>query len=254
MENFVNYKQISIYEYTDVNNLCDNLAQEFIKLSHNGISHIALSGGSTPKALFEKLRSVHNQIQWHNIHFWWVDERAVPSHSVESNYGVCKRILLDHTSIPHENVHPMNGDITPISSAKEYADVIKEKISAKDLPQFTWTILGMGTDGHTASIFPEKPLTNVVGDIVGVGVNPTTMQERVSLTKECIIHSHRVSLLITGETKQDIFKELIHTTSYNSQFPATLLHDTNGICEIHTESSVVNNSETNNNSFSIKKV
>ncbi|HEY5715890.1 MAG TPA: 6-phosphogluconolactonase, partial [Psychromonas sp.] len=140
--------------------LLEQLAQDFLLLSRQAkASHISLSGGSTPILLFRYLAqpAYAEKINWQKLHFWWGDERCVAPDDPESNFGQCKKLLLDKVTIPAENIHRIQGENDPQQEAIRYAAEIKEHIAeVSGRPQFDWIILGMGDDGHTASLFPGQ--------------------------------------------------------------------------------------------------
>ncbi len=137
----------------------EKIAQEFVIYSQlNHPVHISLSGGSTPKLLFKTLAKAPyaEQINWKNLHFWWGDDRMVPPTDSESNYGEVQKLLFNHIQIPTENIHRIRGENEPHFELKRF----EEELSAV-IPNgiFDWIILGMGTDGHTASLLPRiKPI------------------------------------------------------------------------------------------------
>ena len=130
----------------------------FAKQAKNPV-HIALSGGSTPKLLFQKLADAYvDSFDWDRVHFWWGDERCVPPDHAESNYRMTKEIMLDKLNLPEENIHRVLGEAQDLEAErKRYADEIQKWVPMDgDLPRFDLIMLGMGDDGHTASIFPDQ--------------------------------------------------------------------------------------------------
>ena len=120
--------------------------------------HIALSGGSTPKILFELLADEYEEeIEWEKVHFWWGDERCVPPTDDDSNYKMTKERLFDHISIPKSNIHRVLGENNPVDEAIRYGKLVDDSLPvSKGQPAFDLIMLGMGGDGHTASIFPHE--------------------------------------------------------------------------------------------------
>ena len=118
--------------------------------------HIALSGGSTPLAVFSQLRATTTREDWSNVHLYWGDERCVdPAHD-ESNYGSARNLLIKPLGISDEQVHRMKGEEVPRPEAKRYSDLLMDQLPVENgMPVFDWVWLGMGEDGHTASIFPD---------------------------------------------------------------------------------------------------
>ncbi|WP_338038968.1 6-phosphogluconolactonase [Maribacter litopenaei] len=120
--------------------------------------HIALLGGSTPKIVFDELAtSFKDEIDWEKVHFYWGDERCVPPTDDESNYKMTVVHLLSKIDIPQRNIHRVKGEEDPEKEAKSYASLLEKKLPmVEGVPQFDLVILGMGDDGHTASIFPHE--------------------------------------------------------------------------------------------------
>lgn len=194
--------------------LLHKVAQDFYDYSEQNdkIIHIAVSGGNTPKKFFKAIKDY--PIKWKNIHLWWVDDRLVPVDSVESNYGEAKRILLDYIAIPESNVHRIVGEATNyIIEASRYSSEIMENVplDAENCPVFDWVILGMGADGHTASLFPGKiDLTETKFAIVAQ--HPETAQYRISLSAPAIMHAKRVTFIVTGADKHDMLTKIKNKT------------------------------------------
>lgn len=186
--------------------------------NHSGDQfHLAISGGKTPDLLFTSLAETFGTSQiWHKIHFWWVDERMVsPSHP-ESNFGVAKKLLFSRISIPDENIHLIKGENNPDTEAISYSDQIRKSLNLKDgWPVFDLILLGMGDDGHTASIFPDQMELLTSENICEVGTHPVSGQKRVTLTGKVINNAAKICFLVTGDGKAERLKEI-----QNRQDPA----------------------------------
>lgn len=193
---------------------------------------VALSGGSTPALLFQKLASApyRENIAWQNIHFFWGDERCVPSDHPESNYGMTRKNLLDHIAILDENIHRIFGENPPEDEAKRYASEIKRwlPLTQTGWPEFDWIMLGLGEDGHTASIFPGSAVMEDRDNIYAVAIHPATGQQRITLTLPAINQARRISFLVTGENKAKIVAKVL---SKNEPLPAALVQPIHGILE-----------------------
>ena len=191
--------------------------------------HIALSGGSTPKALYQALATPpwRDKIAWHNLHLWWGDERCVPPASPESNYGEAARYLLDHVPVPPENIHRMRGEDDPAAERARYAADL-----AAHLPdgRLDWTILGIGEDGHTASLFPGAT-DYATSASVAVATHPTSGQTRLTLTAPLIARSKHISYLAVGAGKAAILRAIANGGDY----PAARIHAENGNTEYHLD-------------------
>ena len=156
-----------------------------IDLIHaNDSLHVALSGGSTPKIVFDELAARDlSEKDWKKVHLYWGDERCVPPEDSESNYKMTVEHLLSKIEIPEENIHRIQGESAPREEAERYSEVLKKELpETYDLPQFDLIILGMGDDGHTASIFPyEIGLWNA-DQFCEVAEHPETGQKRITIT------------------------------------------------------------------------
>ena len=208
----------------------EKIAQELKAYSeqHRPV-HISLSGGSTPKLLFKTLAQAPfaNEIQWQNLHFWWGDDRMVPPSDSESNYGEVQKLLFDHINIPAENIHRIRGENEPHLELKRFQEELSAVISDG---VFDWIILGMGADGHTASLFPNQ--TNFADENLAViAKHPETGQLRISKTAKLIEQAKRITYLVTGEGKADILKEIQTTPAENLPYPAAKIKAKNGVTE-----------------------
>lgn len=137
-----------------------SLADDMLAYSQQGQPvHISLSGGSTPKMLFKLLASqpYANDIQWQNLHFWWGDERCVAPDDAQSNYGEANALLFSKINMPAQNIHRILGENEPQAEAERFAQAMAHVIPTENgTPVFDWILLGVGADGHTASLFPGK--------------------------------------------------------------------------------------------------
>ncbi len=191
-------------------------------LKKKGIYTVALSGGSTPKLLFRYLaENFRDSIPWENVHFFWGDERCVPPDDAESNFKMTHETLLQHIDIPPENIHRIWGEAEPILEAERYAAEILEVVPIKNAwPAFDLVMLGMGEDGHTASIFPHQMELLDSTKICAVAAHPVSGQQRITLTGKAIKNADNVTFLITGSSKQRVLKEIREKTGHWENYPA----------------------------------
>lgn len=222
--------------FTSAQTAVNKIADEFMAYSElDRPVHISLSGGSTPKLLFQTLaRSPYNQmINWRNLHFWWGDERCVPPSSAESNYGEVERLLFSHIKIPAENIHRIRGENDPQQEVKRFAQEIETVLPTDPehlVPCFDWIILGMGTDGHTASLFPQY--TNYqTTELAVIATQPETGQKRISKTAFLLEHAQRITYLVTGKNKAKIVAEIENFPAEKLPYPAARIQAKNGITE-----------------------
>ncbi len=178
--------------------------------------HISLSGGSTPKMLFKLLatEAYATSIQWQNLHFWWGDERCVAPDDAESNYGEANALLFSQVNLPAENIHRIRGEDEPKAEAERFAKEMAEVIPTENgTPVFDWILLGVGADGHTASLFPGQT-DYQDANLSVLASHPESGQIRVSKTAKVLEAAKRISYLVLGSGKVDIVNE-IHTTPAN---------------------------------------
>ncbi|MFZ7239544.1 6-phosphogluconolactonase [Avibacterium avium] len=208
----------------------EKIAEELKQYSLEGRPvHISLSGGSTPKLLFKTLAAApYNQaIQWKNLHFWWGDDRMVAPSDPESNYGEVQKLLFDHIEIPAENIHRIRGEAPVEQELTRFQNELAEVVPNGE---FDWIILGMGADGHTASLFPHQ--TNFDDENLAViAKHPETGQVRISKTAKLLEQAKRITYLVTGAAKAEILKEIQSTPAENLPYPAAKIKAKNGVTE-----------------------
>jgi 6-phosphogluconolactonase len=190
---------------------------------------IALSGGSTPRLLFSVLADKYSEkTDWNFVHFFWGDERCVPPDDPDSNYGMTKSVLLDRINIPKSNVHRIKGESAPEKEALRYSGEIKKIArSGNDLPVFDLVILGLGDDGHTASIFQKNRELLFSEKICAVAAHPVTGQKRVTITGPVINNADNIIFLVTGSAKSEVVAEIIRTPG-KIIYPAASIEPSHG--------------------------
>lgn len=208
-----------------------NFLQE--KASEKQQLHIALSGGSTPQLLFDLLaKDFRHSIDWERIHFYWGDERCVPPTHDDSNYKMTKEHLFDRVPVPADHIHRIEGERPPAEEAERYGAVVSKNVpQANQLPRFDMIILGLGTDGHTASIFPHQMELLTAPNVCAVATHPDSGQKRVTLTGPVINNAQQVAFLVTGSPKRDKVKAILHHTGGWEKYPGSFINNTPG--ELH---------------------
>lgn len=183
---------------------------------------IALSGGSTPKILFNLLAQDYaDKIDWKSLHFFWGDERCVAPDDSDSNYGMTKALLFDHVSIDPNHVYRVLGENEPESEAKRYSTILSDVCTeVNGLPSIDLMILGMGDDGHTASIFPHQMELLEADEICAVAAHPTSGQKRVTINGPTLNNSGMVAFLVTGEKKAEKVVRALNAQADHSDIPA----------------------------------
>lgn len=203
-------------------NVVHELSEQLMQYSlRSRPAHISLSGGSTPKLWFAYLAKHYgDKINWNNLHFWWGDERCVGPTDPDSNYGQAKALLFDHIQIDSANIHRIIGENDPEDEAQRLAEEICLDVpKLHGIPTFDWIILGMGGDGHTASLFPGQTDFNDP-DLTLVATQPESGQRRVSKTARLLSNADRITYLVLGESKAALLKEIAHTDSAELPYPA----------------------------------
>ncbi|MEO1263702.1 MAG: 6-phosphogluconolactonase [Bacteroidota bacterium] len=189
--------------------------------------HIALSGGSTPKILFALLaEKFQAAIDWKKVHLYWGDERCVPPHHPESNYGMTHEKLIQHVEIPSTNIHRVKGEDDPENEAKRYGQEIERQLNKKNnLPVFDLVILGMGSDGHTASIFPHQIELLNAATTCAVATHPQSGQQRITLTGNVINAAKQIHFLVTGASKKEVVQEIFSQNGDYKNYPASYIEN-----------------------------
>jgi 6-phosphogluconolactonase len=187
--------------------------------------HVALSGGSTPKIVFDYLASHFGaEIDWSKVFFYWGDERCVHPTDEESNYKMTVTHLLSKIEIPAGNIFRILGENDPENEAIRYSDVLEKNLPNEGgTPKFDLVILGMGDDGHTASVFPHE-ITLWDADVnCVVAIHPESGQRRVSITGKIINNSEVVAFLVTGSSKAEKVNDIIRPKADTTVYPASLV-------------------------------
>jgi 6-phosphogluconolactonase len=197
--------------------LCD------LAVGHDGRTIIALSGGNTPKPLYERLGKdpFKSRLPWDRVHWVLGDERFVPPSDPASNFGMARAAFLGHVPVPPGNVHPVETDgMTLDEAAARYEAMLKKLYGADTLqagrPLLNLTLLGLGEDGHTASLLPGEPVLRVRDRWVAP-VPKGRVEERITLTYPALDSSSVVAFLVAGEGKRDILDKIL---SGDTDFPA----------------------------------
>lgn len=192
--------------------------------------HIALSGGSTPKIVFDELATnFQEDIDWSEVHLYWGDERCVEPADDQSNYKMTLAHLISKIDIPEENIHRIKGENEPDYEANRYAGLLAARVPYENgIPKFDLVLLGMGDDGHTASIFPHEIELWYSDKFCEVAVHPDSAQKRVTLTGKIINNADTVAFLVTGKSKAEKFSEIQNKTGDYKNYPARLVNPSSG--------------------------
>ena len=221
--------------FDDLEQLSQYAAKLFVKQAAQSIAErgqflVALNGGSTPMRLFQLLATDYREkVDWNKVHTFWGDERCVPPDDAGSSYGQARNILLSHVSIPDSNIHRIKGELGPAEASSDYSLTLKNFASPPfDWPHFDLFYLGMGEDGHTASLFPGSPVN------VSESTMPVTAHyqdrpaNRVTLTPIVFNSARMVAFMATGEKKAITLAEVL-SDRYNPElYPAQRIDPKDG--------------------------
>ncbi|RMG39911.1 MAG: 6-phosphogluconolactonase [Methanobacteriota archaeon] len=199
------------------------------KLQQQEICTVVLAGGNTPRSIYQYFTELpaEGQPDWKRIHFFWGDERTVPPTHPESNYRMVAESLLNHLSIPESNIHRMKGELPPAQAAEDYRKQLHQFFQGR-MPAFDLVILGLGADGHTASLFPgttavkekEKWVTEVYVEQLNTW--------RITLTFPVINHAQQIVFLVAGTAKAAILEKLMNLVEASPTLPASLVKPETG--------------------------
>ena len=215
-------------------------AQYFVEMAGEavaaqGSARIALSGGSTPRAVFAMLADPNEpwraRMPWSEIELFWVDERAVPPEDAESNYRMTREALLDHVPLRPEQIHRIQGELEPEIAAARYESELRNsfRLEGAESPRFDLVALGLGEDGHTASIFPHTEAVHEIGRLVTANQVPQKNTWRITLTWPVINHARSVFFLVAGEEKASILREILMGERDPERLPSQLIRPASGI-------------------------
>lgn len=209
-------------------------AEELIQLAVNavearGVFRIALSGGSTPKTLYSKLscdNDLKKQMPWQNTHFFWSDERTVPPDHQDSNYRMVQEALFKHVDVSETQIHRIHAEAEdPNRAAEEYEKEIRQHFDVKppSIPQFDLILLGMGPDGHTASLFPGTEALKEQKRLIVSNWVSKFNTHRITFTVPLINHAANVMFLVCGEDKAAALKAVIDGHPDPEVYPSQLI-------------------------------
>ena len=229
--------QTTLETVPDAPSLATRAAQIFSDCARNAVAKkdsftVALSGGSTPRQLYELLadetREFREQILWQQCHFFWTDERPVAPDHPDSNYRMTWDAMLRHVAVPETNIHRIQGEKPPEDAAIEYEKELRTFFRLKDdeSPAFDLILLGLGEDGHTASIFPGTEVLNESRRLVAAPWVAKMNSHRITLTLPVLNNAATIAFLVSGETKATILHEVLEGKP--ATFPAQAIRPTSG--------------------------
>ena len=213
-------------------------AERFVELAQSAVDErgrfaVALSGGSTPRRAYELLagEDYRGRVDWPRVHLFFGDERMVPPDDSESNYRMASEALLSHVAIPPENVHRINGLGDALANARLYEDELRAFFNDDPWPRFDLVLLGMGDDGHTASLFPGTVALDEQATWAAANWVEKLRAYRVSLTAPAINRAAHVIFLVTGANKAEALGEVLGGEPDPRRLPSQLIKPLDGSLE-----------------------
>lgn len=219
-----------------ISDVAEKAAQTFVGIASHFLAkkdrfNIALSGGSTPEPLYRLLSSerFNSRIDWSRVNLFWGDERCVPPTDDASNYLMATRSLISRINIPFKNIHRIKGELGD-DAADEYETSLVSyfALDKGGFPHFDLILLGMGEDGHTASIFPETPAVNATGKIVTAVHVEKLESTRITLTPPTINSASNIIVLVSGEDKADTVSRVLEGDYEPDELPLQILRRAKG--------------------------
>jgi 6-phosphogluconolactonase len=215
------------YAYPTPQEAADACARQMVGLLEAALlgqprATLALSGGVTPRLLFESLARC--AVAWERVHLFWVDERPVGPNDPASNYGLAEAALIRPARIPRRNIHRIAGELRPESAARRYADDIREffELGEGEIPQFDVVQQGMGADGHTGSLFPGE-LPAAGGDIVAAVEVRSIGEWRITLAPAVLMAARHTVFLVTGAEKAEAVRAVFQEEADPVRRPAQMI-------------------------------
>ena len=198
--------------------------------AEHGRFAVALSGGNTPRSVYSMLAQEYKTaLPWAKIHIFFGDERAVPPDHPDSNYRMANETLLSHVPIPAENIHRIHAELDPESAAEDYEEQLRAYFNLKNgaLPRFDLIMLGLGEDGHTASLFPGSSALKEMSRQVASTWVEEKKTFRITLTYPVLNHAAEIEFLISGGGKAQILRDVLHPQGA-ATYPAQGIKPENG--------------------------
>lgn len=194
--------------------------------------HIALSGGSTPQSIFNHLNSATECQDWSRIRLFWGDERCVPPEDKESNFGNARRMLIDPLGLEKKQVYRIRGEEDPETEAARYGQLLRDLLPLEHTtPVFDWIWLGIGSDGHTASLFPDNLARWDVSEPCLHVSHPESGQKRITISGRVINAARRISFIVTGGNKAFVVREILKREGRYREYPASYVAPGSGMVE-----------------------
>jgi len=232
--------KVEYFVVPDAAALAARAAQQFVEIieeavAARGCARVAISGGSTPKAAFALLADPAqpwlSRMPWNKLELFWVDERCVPPDHPDSNYRMTREAMLDHVPLKPEQVHRMEGELEPEAAAARYESTLRNsfRLEGAEMPRFDLVQLGMGPDGHTASLFPHTAALHETGRLAVANHVQNKDAWRVTLTWPVINRGASTFFLIGGADKAQPLNEVMTGPRDVERLPSQLIRPSSGI-------------------------
>lgn len=226
----------SVRVFDDLESLSREAATYFVDTALSAISLrgrclIALSGGNTPMRLYENLANeeYREQLDWNDVHFFWGDERCVPVGDAGNSYGQARKIFLDKLKVSEENVHRVQSELEPVEAAKDYARILNDFAEpGLHWPRFDLVLLGMGDDGHTASLFPDSPVDVTSPTLAVTAQYQGRPANRVTLTQLVFNSAYEIAFLVSGTSKAGTLAIVLEGNYQPGKYPAQRINPDDG--------------------------
>lgn len=230
--------QLHIQVLSDLEEISHKAAELFTAISRSCIEArgrfvAAISGGSTPVRLYALLGSdqYRNRVDWSRIHFFWVDERCVPAYDQDSNFRMAYENLLSTVPVSPEHIHRIKGEEGPEKGARAYEEEIRNffGITGNEIaPVFDLIILGIGNDGHTASLFPGSKALDERKDMAVPVVMKGPKKDRVTLSFPVLNNAQNIIFLVSGNSKAGIVQTVLEDKDKRCLYPAGIINPVHG--------------------------
>jgi 6-phosphogluconolactonase len=245
---------VHIAIFDDKHTLSQHAAEYIMRIAKESIDlqgrfTIALTGGTTPGEAYSLLGSepIRSQIDWQLVHIFWGDERCVPHNNPESNFYLAQEVLLDKIAIPKSQIHPMPADQPDRDAASQaYTIEMQRTFGTNEIPNFDLIHLGMGPEGHTASLFPHQASLHEKHRLVMPVSVPKPPPDRLTFTPPLLNAARNVLFLVIGSEKADALRAVLEGEYQPDVYPAQIVRPTNGEVVWMVERAVAQNLQVNN--------
>jgi 6-phosphogluconolactonase len=222
---------------SDVNQVANRATEIFFESARHAIDRrgsfrVAMSGGSTPRRMYRVMAASpeRDELDWSNVDVFWGDERFVPHDHGDSNFRVCYEELLRVLPIPRERYHPVPTQLDPDAAAARYEQLLRDvfELGPEDVPEFDLMLLGIGDDGHTASLFPGTDALQERERLVVANYVPQQESMRITVTIPVITSARRIAVLVTGSNKAEAVERALEGKYNLDETPSQILREARG--------------------------